>query len=1245
MAVVKRQPLAYYNEDTMSATEGMCGLYRYYGIDGPQLIAVNDDTVYVGNDSTGAMTPIQTLTSSNRPMMFLTYDNLLMMTNGYDPIYVYDGSPAAVCWQLGSCQAVTASSGTGITATNVSYQITIDSNAYICGAVSNTIASLSNQAVTLTYIPLGTEGAVDRRIYRKDSGTSGVYKLVTTISDNSTTTYTDNTPSGSLGAAIATVTDPVPVGAWFLMFAERLFITADPNNPNRLYYSEPFLPGYIQVNTNLDYLDIDPDDGDQIQGIAVVMGTMVCIKQNNVRKLNIANAQSNVDPATWSAEPPFAYVGTPARYSICTLPTGVVFLSWDGWYNMKGATPEPFLPQFDPLQILPAAYRNVVCCYNDGQLYASYTSASSGSQFPNQVMVWDYKLNQFSIDTYSASCFASATGVNEAGELYIGDAQRGFVYKAEQGSVWSTVSSLTQAQEGTTAGTYVGGTQNTAFIQIGEPVAPLAIPNGICLFWDNSTTSPGVGWTEITAYPYTYPVISTVSGNTGGSSAHTHTINGSSVTSTNTGVSGNCGDGNPQAEGAPHDHTINGTSDSMFADPNFFGLRVFYKNSATTEYEFPIGSILMFDQSGAPNGWISYATSNNGYLKLIAPVATAPNWVVNTAYTVGQYVTAQDPFSLQQTIYKCQIAHTSGVYDNTYNSIMSTSYTSDISQAPQDLTYTNISITFADDLAAGYWVAQYNNLGFMQSASHAHPYGVVTPFQTGASPSQSNQSDSGDLGAHNAHTHYMIGVTNSTNTSATGSSGEAWDLDRIEINFIKKLVTGETPWDGTDTKNVVALFWDIGSPATPSNGWSEIGATCLNYSSIIDYAIGNLVTYGGSSYQCIQAGTGQEPDTSPAYWTAYSAPQIYLKSMNEYLTPQANNAYTHDHGDTPAIQTSLAIQTWCNGGYRAQTGLQHSHVAYGVTSDIAIPNPAWVSFRMWQMPLGLMATWNNAVTTDYTNGLYYSPNLQLNVAQFGDLYFNAQKLPTDKINFYFASASTVAGLDGLSVTMGSSTFTHASHGLVNGNRVSIIAIVMPTGLLGTIMYYVVNVATNTFQVSLTLGGAAVTFSGGSGVTVYPWSDEISNSDTIIAETPNVWVAYVIEFIAANTANSNPTLVMANDYILQFSYTRSGTTAETSVEFIYTTGRMNQDSPYVDKIYKRFASDHLGTTGQVQIQWATDNASNSFLFDLSAFPRKYVSYFQDSAMGENVSISYYKNDLNDFKLLHFTGQYTAQPMIY
>ena len=69
------------------------------------------------------------------------------------------------------------------------------------------------QRVDLTAIPLGGAGTVGRRIYRRKDG--GVYKRVTEIADNTTTTYTDNIADGSLGV------EPPSVST-----AERVTVTA-----------------------------------------------------------------------------------------------------------------------------------------------------------------------------------------------------------------------------------------------------------------------------------------------------------------------------------------------------------------------------------------------------------------------------------------------------------------------------------------------------------------------------------------------------------------------------------------------------------------------------------------------------------------------------------------------------------------------------------------------------------------------------------------------------------------------------------------------------------------------------------------------------------------------------------------------------------------------------------------------------------------------------------------------------------
>jgi len=72
------------------------------------------------------------------------------------------------------------------------------------GGTTSASVSPANQQVDLSAIPTGTSGVVTaRKIYRTVAGGTQ-HKLVTTINDNTTTTYTDNIADGSLGANVPT---------------------------------------------------------------------------------------------------------------------------------------------------------------------------------------------------------------------------------------------------------------------------------------------------------------------------------------------------------------------------------------------------------------------------------------------------------------------------------------------------------------------------------------------------------------------------------------------------------------------------------------------------------------------------------------------------------------------------------------------------------------------------------------------------------------------------------------------------------------------------------------------------------------------------------------------------------------------------------------------------------------------------------------------------------------------------------
>ncbi len=71
------------------------------------------------------------------------------------------------------------------------------------GGTTSAVVNPNTDKVNLTNIPIGPTGTTARKIYRTAAGgVDGTQKLVTTLADNSTTTYTDSTADGSLGVLV-----------------------------------------------------------------------------------------------------------------------------------------------------------------------------------------------------------------------------------------------------------------------------------------------------------------------------------------------------------------------------------------------------------------------------------------------------------------------------------------------------------------------------------------------------------------------------------------------------------------------------------------------------------------------------------------------------------------------------------------------------------------------------------------------------------------------------------------------------------------------------------------------------------------------------------------------------------------------------------------------------------------------------------------------------------------------------------
>jgi parallel beta-helix repeat protein len=105
----------------------------------------------------------------------------------------------------GALTVGTPSAGGAVTIGTHSYKVTfVTANGETTGGTVSSQVNVTTggtQTVPLTAIPTGPAGTTQRKIYRTVAGDTGNYLLLTTLADNSTTTYNDTTADGSLGAA------------------------------------------------------------------------------------------------------------------------------------------------------------------------------------------------------------------------------------------------------------------------------------------------------------------------------------------------------------------------------------------------------------------------------------------------------------------------------------------------------------------------------------------------------------------------------------------------------------------------------------------------------------------------------------------------------------------------------------------------------------------------------------------------------------------------------------------------------------------------------------------------------------------------------------------------------------------------------------------------------------------------------------------------------------------------------------
>lgn len=421
------------------------------------MCAFFNGTMYTLGTTTFTTVPsAQSVFTGGQRVAAAMYQNYLFAGNGGSIPYKWDGSNFT---RHGVYEPTTtmsvASNGTGNLQGTYSWLTTYVNSAAAEGnispAVTFTVTSTGGQ-VNLTSIPVAPQsfGVAARRIYRLNPGDT-VYKRVTEIADNTTTTFTDNVASSAVGVTAPTDNGVPPRYGAILYHQNRLFVN-DPTNPNYVRYTpvdEPF------TFAELDLFKVGDATSDLVKGFEVYENNVLVLCENSEYLINMPDANdanwtlSRVRSAYGSKSP----FGT-ARYKDLVMFPAMQNTKFVGFAADAGQTLDPTATNLsvsiagsdlqsdriepDMFLVQPAFAGNISAIVYKNRIYMAVTYGSNQTT-NNRVYVFDFSISNLTRSQKGA--WVPYTGWNAAqfciyaGNLYFGSSTAtGFVYQAETSS-------------------------------------------------------------------------------------------------------------------------------------------------------------------------------------------------------------------------------------------------------------------------------------------------------------------------------------------------------------------------------------------------------------------------------------------------------------------------------------------------------------------------------------------------------------------------------------------------------------------------------------------------------------------------------------------------------------------------------------------------------------------------------------------------------------------------------------------
>jgi hypothetical protein len=207
---------------------------------------------------------------------------------------------------------------------------------------------VSGQQVALSDIPIGDSRTVARNVYRT-GGALTTYYLITTISDNVTTTYNDNitdlaalTEGVILPGATPGDTPNTRLGSGLYKYPayhyDRVFwANQTPGSQNQIIWSKP-LNGFAYPASN----SLNVGDSKPITGLISLFGMLFIIKTDSIWQL------LGTDENSFSLSQTLSPVGTDQPFTIVPLSNRIIFSNARGIWAFNGYTSTKITSKLDP---------------------------------------------------------------------------------------------------------------------------------------------------------------------------------------------------------------------------------------------------------------------------------------------------------------------------------------------------------------------------------------------------------------------------------------------------------------------------------------------------------------------------------------------------------------------------------------------------------------------------------------------------------------------------------------------------------------------------------------------------------------------------------------------------------------------------------------------------------------------------------------------------------------------------------